>query len=566
MPIDATRARKGAHEPEERWFAQGRVARQVEKAVEERFERRECPLGCVSLFPSVFVTGSGVVGEDDAVPRKAQKDGTEGHEARRELSALSSRSLLSRLRLVVEVGGGEHVRQRFEARAQIALIRVRLDQGVVRRRVGDHVRRDDDHLALDELSLQLLQLFIEPSLFSARTHDVVHRPRDIKPPVIRKRPQDGVERRLREPRAQPRARAFATTGTDTGTAVAVVAAVVIVVLQMPAQAEERVAHAGKVPALRKEAQQRRVCVHTRREPRAHQQPRRVPHSRGRPRAHGVCEQRRVREDIRRRGRRGPAHTHTCTSTGTGTGAGTGTVAGAHLGKNSKRGAKMFFARPAPALLARTVEQQVPLPPLDDPARIVERAHDRKHLREAAAAARGGGGGGGEEAQEAVAVGEGHLGRGFFCAAREDEERAVGCPGARCVLGVCEDGEQARAEALSAVYTRKRVDGRGGHHRESLEVVRECFEVGRGRCGDARRTFEWETGRCASATKRFDKTRCRDRICRRSVICIGSCPLLLFFSNLPRLGSKGDVLVDERHNGGRRQGLLCRRLWGVVLRL
>jgi hypothetical protein len=132
--------------------------------------------------------------------------------------------------------------------------------------------------------------------------------------------------------------------------------------------------------------------------------------------------------------------------------------------------------------------------------------------------------------------------------------------------VREDGEQARAEALSAVYTRKRVDGRGCHHRVRLEVVCKRFEVGRGRGGDARRTFEWETGRCVSAAKRFDKTRRRDRMCRCSVVRIESCPLLLFFSNLPGLGSKGDVLVHERDNGGRRQGLLCKRLWGVVFRL
>jgi len=49
------------------------------------------------------------------------------------------------------------------------------------------------------------------------------------------------------------------------------------------------------------------------------------------------------------------------------------------------------------------------------------------------------------------VREGDFRCGFFWAAREDEERAVGFPGARYVLGVGEDGEQARSKALSAVY-------------------------------------------------------------------------------------------------------------------
>ena len=180
---------------------------------------------------------------------------------------------------------------------------------------------------------------------------------------------------------------------------------------------------------------------------------------------------------------------------------------------------------------------------------MEGPHDGKDLREAAARAQWGDGGR-EEAEEAVAVGKGDLGRGLFCAAREDEEGAVGRPGGRCVLGVGEDDEQAPAEVLSVVYTRKRVDRRGFRHRVSLEVVCECFEVGRGRGGDERRTFECETGRCVSTAKRFYKTRRRDRISRHSVTCIGSCPLLLFCSNLPRPGSKGDVLVHERYNGGR----------------
>jgi hypothetical protein len=161
----------------------------------------------------------------------------------------------------------------------------------------------------------------------------------------------------------------------------------------------------------------------------------------------------------------------------------------------------------------------------------------------------GGGGGCEEAEEAVAVREGDLGRALFCAAREDEEGAVGRPAARCVLGVGEDDEQALAEALSVVYARKRVDRRGCCHRVSLEVVCECFEVGRGRGGDAKPTFERKTGRCVSAAKRFDKTRRRNWISRHSVICIESRSLLLFFSNLPGPGSKGDVWVHERYNGG-----------------
>ena len=237
---------------------------------------------------------------------------------------------------------------------------------------------------------------------------------------------------------------------------------------------------------------------------------------------------------------------------------------AHLCQNSECRAKVFFARMTPALLARTIEQQVPLPPLYGCPDVQEAANDGEHLREAAAGAQRAGRGGCEEAEEAVAVGKGDFGSGFFCAAGEDEEGAVGCPGGRCVLGVGEDDEEALAEIVSGIYTRQRFGRRGCcHHRVSLEVVCERFEVGRGRGGDARRTFEWETGRCASAAKRFDKTRSRGWISRLPVSCIQSCTLLLFFSKLPGPGSKGDVLVHERYNGGRRQGLLGKRRGGVV---
>jgi hypothetical protein len=96
---------------------------------------------------------------------------------------------------------------------------------------------------------------------------------------------------------------------------------------------------------------------------------------------------------------------------------------------------VFLARPAPALFARTIEEQIPLPRLDCAAGTVERAKDGEDLRKAAAAAERAGRGGGEQAQEAVAVREGHLGRGLVRAAREDDERAVRRPRARQVLRV-----------------------------------------------------------------------------------------------------------------------------------
>lgn len=101
---------------------------------------------------------------------------------------------------------------------------------------------------------------------------------------------------------------------------------------------------------------------------------------------------------------------------------------------------MFFARMTPTLLPSTIEQQIPFPPLDDSPRFVESAHDGKHLRKAAAGAQRPWWGSGKEAEEAVAMGKGDFWCGFFCAAWEDEEGAVGGPGARCILGVGEDGE------------------------------------------------------------------------------------------------------------------------------
>ena len=73
------------------------------------------------------------------------------------------------------------------------------------------------------------------------------------------------------------------------------------------------------------------------------------------------------------------------------------VVAAHLGQQRKRRAKVFFARTAPALLPRAIEEQIPLPRLDDAARVLERAEDREDLREATARAERAGRGGGEEA-------------------------------------------------------------------------------------------------------------------------------------------------------------------------
>jgi hypothetical protein len=73
------------------------------------------------------------------------------------------------------------------------------------------------------------------------------------------------------------------------------------------------------------------------------------------------------------------------------------VVAAHLGQERKRRAKVFFARTAPALLSRAIEQQIPLPRLDGTARVLERAEDGEDLREATARTQRAGRGGGEEA-------------------------------------------------------------------------------------------------------------------------------------------------------------------------
>ena len=126
--------------------------------------------------------------------------------------------------------------------------------------------------------------------------------------------------------------------------------------------------------------------------------------------------------------------------------------------------------------------------------------------------------------------EGHFWRGLVGAAWEDDEGAVGGPCARHVLCFCEYREQARAQALAAVYAQERVDGRG-RRRVGLEIACECFELGRGRCRDARSTFEWEAYGRVPAAKRFDKTGFECFVSSRTPdwACIQSRP---FLSNLP----------------------------------
>ena len=174
--------------------------------------------------------------------------------------------------------------------------------------------------------------------------------------------------------------------------------------------------------------------------------------------------------------------------------------------------------------------------------------------------------------------EGHLWRGLVGTAWEDDEGAVGGPCARHVLGVCEDHEQARAQALAAIYARERVDGRG-RRRVGLEIVCEGFELGRGRCRDAGSTFEWEACGRVPAAKRFDETGFGWFVLSRTLdwACIQSRP---FSSNLPWPRSKSDMLMHDRRDGCRRHRLLhqtrcrpfrpfcgyvCRGIWTLVKR-
>src|SRR6266481_3883841 len=104
---------------------------------------------------------------------------------------------------------------------------------------------------------------------------------------------------------------------------------------------------------------------------------------GRTRTHGVCEQDRIRENIRCE-RRSSTSTSTSTIIATTTSvvggscrpspASTASVVAAatsaHLGKNSKSRTKMFFARTTPTLFPSTIQQQIPLPLLNNPPHIV----------------------------------------------------------------------------------------------------------------------------------------------------------------------------------------------------
>ncbi len=114
---------------------------------------------------------------------------------------------------------------------------------------------------------------------------------------------------------------------------------------------------------------------------------------------------------------------------------------------------MFFAGMPPTLLSGTIEHKIPFPPLNNASRIVQSTHDRKCLCKAAAGAQGARWSSGKEAEETMTMWKGDFWFGLFSAAWEDEEGAVGCPGACYVLRMGEDRKQARSKALSVVYAR-----------------------------------------------------------------------------------------------------------------
>jgi hypothetical protein len=80
-----------------------------------------------------------------------------------------------------------------------------------------------------------------------RAHDAVHRSRDVKPPVIRKRPQNDIERHLREPRVHFRLHIRVRLRLPSPSPF-------LLLCTAASQAEEHVAHVREVPALREKAQ------------------------------------------------------------------------------------------------------------------------------------------------------------------------------------------------------------------------------------------------------------------------------------------------------------------------
>ena len=152
---------------------------------------------------------------------------------------------------------------------------------------------------------------------------------------IRKHPQDGIERRLGETRTRLRVR-------------------------MSTQVEQHVSHAGEIPALRKEAQQRHVREDIRLET-------------------GTTTIRISCPSTTSRRRSG---LQSCPSSSSSTVA--AALVAAHLGQKRKRCTKVFFAQAAPAFLSRAIKEQIPLPCLDGATGVLERAEDTEDLCEATA--------------------------------------------------------------------------------------------------------------------------------------------------------------------------------------